>query len=153
MNKQFVPYNIALKLKELGFDDECLGVYKLFFNGQKEYFDLELNNEFYIKNSLCKEKSKYSLLSECSIAAPLWQQAFDWFREKHGLFSTIAISGSHDYQIYIHNLTDRNKVYFKAFKDGFFTKIINFCYQNKDNIYEQARQACLEKLVEICKNK
>ena len=27
MKDQFVPYDIALKLKELGFNDECFGYY------------------------------------------------------------------------------------------------------------------------------
>ena len=27
MEKEFVPYELAVKLKELGFDEECFGYY------------------------------------------------------------------------------------------------------------------------------
>ena len=77
MNKQFVPYAESLELKELGFDDDC---FTHFFDGEWEgIFEVETfpnrNTGFrYPKNQ---------------VSAPLWQQAFDWFRTEHGLFYSI----------------------------------------------------------------
>lgn len=70
MEKEFVPYELALKLKELGFDDVCLA----HFNDSRE---LKYNTE---PVRLCKP---------LFINAPLWQQAFDWLRETYELIYVI----------------------------------------------------------------
>jgi hypothetical protein len=57
MEKEFVPYQQALELKELGFDEPCL----------MYYTD---NGELYKSNLY-------------GISAPLYQQVFRWFREKY----------------------------------------------------------------------
>ena len=62
MNKEFIPYEQALELKELGFDEECLAYYlnrKLSFGARASYGEV--------------------------IESPLYQQAFRWFREKYQL--------------------------------------------------------------------
>ncbi len=71
MEKEFIPYKIALALKELGFDEECFGVYieedeSLFLNKEKLVF----YNGKYFK-------------------APTLSQAFRWFREKYKFDLTI----------------------------------------------------------------
>ena len=78
MEKEFVTYEIALALKELGFDEECLGWY----NPKKFVFAVELG---FVKNS-----ENWLLLNQCTV--PLWQQAFRWFRDKHNLDSWIYCS-------------------------------------------------------------
>lgn len=65
MKEQFVTYEIALKLKELGFDEECLGIY--------------LNKEFRIAHF------KHQIEANIGVSAPLWQQAQDFLREKYNL--------------------------------------------------------------------
>lgn len=71
MKKQFIPYRLALKLKELGFDERCLASYwktvtdTILFETEAEY-----------------ECSASSRIYDSEIKAPLWQQAFDWFMEK-----------------------------------------------------------------------
>lgn len=69
MNKEFIPYEQALELKELGFDEQCFGFYTL----EGCYFPntTELNSLSY------------------ACASPLYQQAFRWFREKHQLDTSI----------------------------------------------------------------
>lgn len=67
MEKQFVTYEIALKLKELGFDEDCLA---RFYMGE---FQLEFSPE------------NYPYKEVNSFHAPLWQQAIDWFDETHGI--------------------------------------------------------------------
>jgi hypothetical protein len=70
MNKEFIPYEQALELKELGFNEECFGFYTL----EGCYFPntTELNSLSY------------------ACASPLYQQAFRWFREKYDLFISIT---------------------------------------------------------------
>lgn len=72
MEKQFVSYELALKLKELGFDEECLGFFRTPTNRLVYGFELQNTPEHCLK-----------------ISAPLWQQAFDWFRINHKLESLI----------------------------------------------------------------
>jgi len=73
MEKEFVPYELALKLKQLGFDEPCFGIFR----------DNELvigcNPDFAPNNTWCSE-SKFS--NESNISAPLFQQAFRWFRDR-----------------------------------------------------------------------
>ncbi len=61
MEKLFVPYDLAVALKELGFDDECL----------KHWVHYGDYNYSLVTP---KPNSNYDYIS-----APLWQQAFDWF--------------------------------------------------------------------------
>ena len=66
MKEQFVTYEIALSLKELGFNEKCLGYFNL--NGYDErYFSLVTEYPFIttIRNH---------------IIAPLWQQCLVIFR-------------------------------------------------------------------------
>jgi hypothetical protein len=60
MNKEFVPYELALKMKALGFDEPCM----------KSYGDDGLLNQ--------NDHSLY-------LSALLYQQAFRFFREKYRL--------------------------------------------------------------------
>jgi hypothetical protein len=73
MKELFIPYEQALALKELGFDEECLGYY--FYNGSLNKWSLIIDNEQceYLK----------------TISAPLYQQIFRWFREKYNLDSWV----------------------------------------------------------------
>lgn len=81
MEKQFVTYEIALKLKELGFNEPCIAKYcrynpsddiKLFPQSQNFF---KGDGFEYCKNNEYKKEEK--------TAAPLWQQCLDWLREKH----------------------------------------------------------------------
>lgn len=64
MEKQFVTYEIALKLKKLGFNEECFGFY---LPDKTLNYNWDKNPELYVFATL----------------APLWQQAIDFFREKY----------------------------------------------------------------------
>ena len=67
MNNEFIPYEQALALKELGFDEPCLK----YWNGIGEYFD---QKDWFNWNQ-----------SKKFVSIPLYQQAFRWFSEKCGL--------------------------------------------------------------------
>ncbi len=92
MKELFVPYEIALKLKEKGFNEPCLGTYltKHSIKEGKLYpaeKDCDITPEFdedgyenfiVIKNSDCEGVPQY-------ISAPLYQQVQDWFRKTHNM--------------------------------------------------------------------
>jgi hypothetical protein len=113
MNKEFIPYEQALELKELGFDIPSVSGYS--------YPDSD------------------NLLTQ----AILYQQAFRWFREKHGLYSSIIFKKSYPdnhvtgLEWYI-IICGGDGVLFDT--DGTYT-------------YEEAELACLKKLIEIIKIK
>ncbi len=80
MNKEFVSYEQALALKELGFDEKCLGSYSKI----DKIPDFEYHNKPKLYSKLFAKKTPHCV-------APLYQQAFDWFREKHQLYPEILL--------------------------------------------------------------
>lgn len=79
MKKLFVPYELALQLKEKGFDGECIGYYAYdYLNNKANALHL---TDRPIKTT--KFKQKY-------LGAPLYQQVIDFFREKHDIIIEIA---------------------------------------------------------------
>ena len=121
MNKEFIPYEQALELKELGFNEECIDKYDPRF--EKLSSDMETWTSEHYPETLM-------------IPAPLYQQAFRWFREKHNLPSNLELFHiGWDYVIYL-NVTEE-----VDFNEGPW------------NTYEEAELACLRKLIEIVKNK
>ncbi len=120
MNKEFVTYEQALALKELGFDEESFGHYRTYGK-----------NLFYATPIARNLPARYRVIN-----APLYQQAFRWFREKHGLIYSIGHMGhSNTWAYEIINISMPGPNYGYA------------------QTYEEAEQACLEKLIEIVKEK
>jgi hypothetical protein len=70
------------------------------------------------------------------IIAPLYQQAFRWFREKHNLIG--LVDGGYDNSKNIFTY-----VIWNDFRDDIFDDYYS--------IYEEAELACLKKLIEIAK--
>jgi hypothetical protein len=132
MEKEFVPYELALELKQLGFDEPCFGSYVKLTKTQNTFFMNDVVDEIDRETPLHK-----SLITK----APLYQQAFRWFREKYGLFHSIIYQddnsrpGVFDYEI----LSKRGK------------SQIDECPEF--DTHEEAELACLQKLIEIVKNK
>ena len=120
MKKEFIPYKQALALKELGFTEECLGVYLLD------------NLSLYIKDD------KLKFYNGDYISAPLYQQAFRWFREKYNLIG--LVEGGYD---------DGKNIFTYVIWNDFKDSIVDDYYQT----YEKAELECLKKLIEIVKNK
>jgi hypothetical protein len=82
MNEEFVSYEIALKLKELGFDEPCFGIY---YNKTKEFILGKIVNEYTL---------------EVRTWCPLYQQVFRWFREKHNWqFIIQATKDKHSHEL------------------------------------------------------
>jgi hypothetical protein len=73
MEKEFVPYELAVKLKALGFDESCFGYYE--DNNLTITFPSTSSNGWkWVGNSIIPAKNT---------KAPLYQQAFRWFRDKN----------------------------------------------------------------------
>lgn len=92
IEKTFVPKNIAIKLREIGFDEFCLFYYE--HNKTAPRFGLESKS---IKNKVQFRIIKinaHTILqsknSKIDIAVPSYEQVFAWFRSK-GLFHSITI--------------------------------------------------------------
>ena len=124
MKKEFIPYEQSLELKELGFDEPCFGYYSKETNWHLCW--LSNSVEPYNHN----DPKKYGNLS-----APLYQQAFRWFREKHGFY---------------------NQIHKRYGWEGIIRNSVNGTLEWNDGTYnspEEAELACLKKLIEIVKNK
>ena len=80
MKKEFIPYEEALALKELGFDEECICFYK---DGKLQTVDQHWGTSL----SGISKRSGYRI--DDLILTPLFQQAFRWFRENYGLESHV----------------------------------------------------------------
>ena len=129
MNKEFVPYELAGKLKQLGFDEQCIA-----------YYDLRNNLEFYgldnLKDTHCVQ-----------LTTPLFQQAFRWFREKYDIHYSIDRECSQQdykwgYNWSLYNYTGIFNEYLTSHPDA---PAGEWVYDT----YEEAELACLEKLIEI----
>ena len=153
MNKEFIPYEQALELEKLGFDEACFAYYdeedqekqvyeyancSRNITGDRACYNddfLSVTNTQLDKHGAFSSKDDEDTESYSRWTAPLYQQAFRWFREKYGLYS-----------------------YIEMFQDGDGIKSYEFViYNNKAEgyyiFYEEAELACLCKLIEIVKNK
>jgi hypothetical protein len=129
MNKEFVPFELALKLKQLGFNEPCISHYTAYGKFSNDYSaPRKYNSEF--------ELGSY-------ISAPIFSQAFRWFRDKYFIHGEPKYDGGltketawYDYTIISNIDWDNSKI-----KD------------NQYKTYEEAELACLEKLIEILEKK
>ena len=85
LEKEFVPPQESLELKELGFDEPCLA----WFSETKE---LQIAPETYKKwtRNPCDNSSIVKVFNPDCFTAPTFSQAFRWFREKYDLFIAIV---------------------------------------------------------------
>jgi len=123
MTKEFVPYELALKLKQLGFDEPCFGR----FNNDG-YLLIAHTEKYIISNGV--DRSEFFTL------APTFSQAFRWFREKHGMVFNLVGSGPY-YPSIAFILIDGNS---------------DIELGEYDN-YDEAELACLDKMIEIVESK
>ena len=121
MNKEFVSYEIAFELKELGFDEPCFKYWVQTYNDTHTWMDLH-----------------NKALNDDDCKAPLYQQAFRWFREKYYRLATIHLDWN-GYSISIHSTHLLTKGLICELR-GYLT-------------YEEAELACIIKLIDIFKSK
>ena len=120
---EFIPYEHALALKELGFDKHCFWYYVLETNGDYKLYDK------------CEVKTYFTY-----IEAPLYQQAFRWFREKYDLDSFVKHLYKSKIKVgYYFGMDEYKGIDFQMYLDDYY------------KTYEEAELECLKKLIEIVK--
>lgn len=119
MEKEFIPYEQALALKELGFDEPCFGSFKN-----------DVLESTYANIHYCNNMGR--------TLAPLYQQAFRWFREKY------------QDDFYINKWIDDKYWYHIPFLFGSIKEKRE--YRESFSTYEEAELECLKKLIELCKS-
>lgn len=165
ITEQFVPYKQAKELKELGFEELCFGFYQ---NDESLAIGLEEKDIQHFTNKRALESETYQCI------APLYQQAFDWFREKHdldiifqliyysnhtkkGYFLTIFEGTNHrdllNYEEAYNDILEDSgqEVEGNYLNDELHDTLIferKFAYKT----YQEAQLACLHKLIELVKN-
>ena len=125
MNKEFVPYELALELKQLGFDEPCFGVYA--------------TKDGYVRKSAFDENGD----------APTYSQAFRWFRYKYWYTALILCDG---FQIVMQISTSKtldSKT--GEYKNNYSTQTYHKEIGLKS--YDESELACLKKLIEIANGK
>ena len=147
MEKDFTPHEIALSLKELGFNEPC--------------------TRGWDKNG----KIWYHPDSDIVLDNPTFSQCFRWFREKYNIhYAMKPILGSKngydsfpmlgwDYDIFITNKGTQNSYYMGYPVGEWFTATLDMFDEGETledlNIhplsYEEAELECLMKLIEIVK--
>jgi hypothetical protein len=111
MEKEFIPYEQALALKELGFNEPCLGLY----HNDKTFYPTQCKSHEQFHGQIC--------------SAPLYQQAFRWFREKYNVH--MFPTKYDETKWWVNWATWTSKVF---------------------DTFEEAEFECLKKLIEIAKN-
>ncbi len=124
MTREFVPYELAVKLKKLGFNEPCFFAFDNCSTPMR-CTDLRTNEQKF-------EGVNYN--SSTYTSQPTFSQAFRWFREQRFLIHF----SSHD-----HNIHD---FYIKWSPEK---SILSDAYDT----YEEAELACLDKLIEIAESK
>lgn len=132
MKSQFVTCGIALKLKELGFNERCFAEYT-----NQETLIIHYPHECFYGYCNIDEYDGIDSYSNSTITAPLWQQAIDWLREKYidNIIIMPCIIPSNEIKYYIFKgklKWDRNELY---------------------NTYEDAREQAILKAIELCQEK
>lgn len=158
--KQFVSYDVALKLKELGFNLVCMGVYECSlteqideetgttegaFGWQKD--ELSFEKKYFLNN---QPYCDFSNVNWLHVGAPLWQEALDWFRDKYHYHIDVTfkeVKGS--------KIEGINSVYFDIeiyyIMGGDAWK--EYKFQEISDDYHYAREQAILKAIEIIENK
>ena len=123
MEKEFVTYEIALKLKELGFDEPCCALFR-----HERLFPIL---GFEIINSI----------KQSVIAAPLWQQAIEFLSEQYNILIYIDFTPKESY-FYRETKLGYSLYHIDSEAEN----------ENKINFYEAREQAIL-KALELILNK
>ena len=132
MEKEFVPYDKALRMKALGFDEPCFGKY--LSSIQSDWKEFELILEMGMNEEFEDNRNIYLLEEACS--APTFSQAFRWFRKKYGYHSYMSEALKNCYIFIIEKWDDKR-----------FVSPLIYSYD------EEAELACLDKLLEIVEKK
>lgn len=124
MKNKIAKYGQALAVKKLGFNEPCFGWFTLEGGGAKSMFIPERRSKQDI--GLC--------------LAPFKQDIIDWFREKHNIIGEVRYKGGpigenawYNYVIYSNGYSYTSRTQWMG--------------------YDEAQNACIDKLIDTLKNK
>ena len=146
MQDQFVPYGIAIALKEIGYTEACMAHFSISLtecvneeDGKSGPFGWEkgevtFDKSYFINNY---DGIDYSNDDWLSAAAPLYQQVFNWFRKEHSI-DTMLIPKFGD-----------NGYGAECFKNGSLLPVELLGKYN----YEEAQDECIIRIIKFIKEK
>ena len=126
MNKEFVPYQESLELKELGFDEPCFG-----------YYGVENKLHIEVSSNLDSNLTRRNF-----ITAPTYSQAFRWLLKHHNLYGVIIPTETM-------NWTFKTMTVVESIVEVPPYKHVE---ANDYGTPEEAELSCLKKLIEIVIN-
>jgi hypothetical protein len=133
--KDFTLYPEALELKQLGFDEPCLGYY--------------IANTLFISNDIVYNSTDIPV-----IKAPLYSQAFRWFRYKYWYYASISPTidiGNVDFTVEVSQFFQEDRYVGEGDDEEYFPRGLELVHTERFDTYEEAELACLKKLIEIVK--
>ena len=147
MEKNFVPYPLALRLKALGFDEPCFGYY---VEGELRGVNLGIEElggvEPYYQRFGFHTLSNHDIFNSNKIVvtAPTYSQAFTWFREECGIWVTFEYDDC--------DCVEADICWYvgKCFRYGIGPLFLTNELGDFKTLQE-AELACLEKLIELVK--
>jgi hypothetical protein len=147
MKIEFVPYEQALALKELGFNEPCFGNYNN-LTGTTRFFFGKTNEGCIVWNKV--PGTNDIVTSNETILAPTFSQAFRFFREKYNLKVSFPYWNGFNGMI-----PDRMQYKYECIIVPENDKSITVRENGRVyfDTYEEAELACLDKLIEIVKTK
>jgi hypothetical protein len=120
MEEQFVNFNESLEMNQLGFIEPCFAYYGE-LNGGEIFLFLKNNYD----------------IQAIGILAPLWQQAFDFFREQYELMGVINFNEvAKNYYYYIFSMEGEDNPEYR---------------QKHFETYQEARLDCITSLIKRAK--
>lgn len=139
LQKEFVPYEFALRMKQLEYDEPCIAEYVTFkipeLNAVKQNSSGQIG--FNTKTNSQRKKNTWDKDGkDAYVSAPTFSQAFRFFRQEYGLHHVI-------HQLNFKKGTDEEYLAEVDKKDGF----------SYFRTYEECEYYCLEKLIEVVEEK
>jgi len=151
MIELFIPYEEALAIKELGFDEPCIMNYFNYTGAVNRITELMkskyriFEEDYFFRNSIDNTKNENpNAVSNYNCSAPTYSQALKWFRDTHSMYAIIDIDRT-TYPKFVYNLY--------WYRDSEVTEIpnINFYYELYRK-YEEAELEAIKELIKIVKN-
>jgi hypothetical protein len=145
MKNNFIPYEIALELKNLNFNEPCFAYYKT-SNKLKKGYRLR-----YVEHEDTNPTKQPLLNNDC--LAPLYQQVFEFFRNKYNLFSNIF-----QLTYYDKKYNSRNNKFaceiteIKNSNTVLYANDVLKCTNKSYKTYREAELECIKHLIKIVQN-
>jgi hypothetical protein len=152
MNREFIPYELALELKQLGFDEPCLAFYQVEYHENSPIM-VDDNDQYRITGfRTCKN----SEIPSHYISCPTYSQAFRWFRYNYWYYVSISPSidiGNVDFTVEVSQFFQEDRYVGEGDDEEYFPRGLELVHTERFDTYEEAELACLKKLIEIAKTK